>query len=203
MRRRSTRAQFLAALTLVVGCVDSGGGGGGGGGTLPATGGSDGTVDTGGTRATGGDLSGGGGGGGGSGGDGGDGGASQSITLDGRRYPYYSSCDHRGSSGSLGGRCRDWYSGPNPPSLSSSCNDSYMREPCSSDDRVGQCQLDPVVGVIAVYNYYAPTWTAESARDACIGGYRNDNKRWIPAPGAGDAGLDDAGVRDASAEGGR
>lgn len=159
----------MGAALLALGCSDSDGDG------IP-----DGGTSSGGTTTTSGSQN---------GSDAGDGDAGEedagkedagedhgSVSVDDRVYPYYASCDYRGSvagTSSLAGRCRDWYSGPNPPSLASSCNETYMREPCPDGERVGQCQLDPVIGVVAVYNYYAPTWTAESAREACGG------KTWI------------------------
>lgn len=166
------------AIALAVGCSGSDGdgtaspgSGSGGAGAERSTGGTAGTAGT----AT------------GTGGVGGGEDAGQSEFG-----PYLASCDYRASSSSLAGRCRDWYGGPNPPSLSSACGDTYMQEPCPSADRVGRCQLDPVVRVVAVYNYYAPTWTPETAMENCVGGTR-DNRTWIGEPGLTDGGASDAG----------
>jgi hypothetical protein len=161
------------ASAIALGC-------GGSDGSVPQGGGAGGLVSAGGTRSTGGVES-----GGSAGALGGGAGAGGRSPFG----PYLASCDYRETTGSLAGRCRDWYGGPNPPNLASSCNDIYMREPCPTEGRVGQCQLEPVLTVVAVYNYYAPTWTAAAAMDDCVGGYRSDNKTWIPADGFGDAGL--------------
>ena len=79
------------------------------------------------------------------------------------------SCDTRTTSGSSAGQCREWF-GSSTIDLSVSCNGLmgvFGSAPCPSDQRVGRCVLDPVLGMVAVYNYYASNYTESTARVHC------------------------------------
>ncbi|MEZ4373141.1 MAG: PQQ-binding-like beta-propeller repeat protein [Polyangiaceae bacterium] len=160
-------------LTLVATACGSDGGGGAaatGGAAGSATAGSGGSAaGSAGTGAQGGTGAGGSSAGssgvGGSAGEGS--GGSGSMPLG----PFLGSCDTRSVSGVSQGQCRDWYGENSGIDLSTSCgglNGTFDgANMCPTDQRVGSCRLDPVLGVTAVYNYYAPDYTAETAKDSC------------------------------------
>jgi hypothetical protein len=79
------------------------------------------------------------------------------------------SCDTRQTTGTSAGQCREWF-GSSTIDLSVSCNGLggvFGSAPCAPEERVGRCVLDPVLGVVAVYNYYASNYTESTARVHC------------------------------------
>ncbi len=94
------------------------------------------------------------------------GGVSSNNTTD----DFLGSCDTRAVAGPSVGQCRDWI-GNGTADLSVSCGgldgEFSATTPCPADARVGTCTLDPVIGISAVYNYYAPDYTLADADDHC------------------------------------
>jgi hypothetical protein len=99
---------------------------------------------------------------------------------------FLGSCDVRDSvEETLTGRCRDWYGEPGAD-LEVSCDglegEYSPSSPCPNDSRVGRCQLAPVLGMTAFYNYHDSDWTAESVQQHCeqTGAVTSGEPTWIP-----------------------
>jgi hypothetical protein len=88
----------------------------------------------------------------------------------GSRGELAGSCDTREVVGPSLGQCREWF-GSSGVDLETSCNGLSgafsSTAPCPPEERVARCALAPLLGVSAVYSYYAPRYTESSARSHC------------------------------------
>lgn len=108
--------------------------------------------------------------------------------------PLLGSCDTRDVAGPSQGQCRDWVGEDSNLDLSVSCNGldgMYSEtEACPSSGRVGQCELGPLLGATAIYGYYAPDYTSDTAADHCSA---LDGVFTLASTGSGTGGAGGAG----------
>jgi hypothetical protein len=83
---------------------------------------------------------------------------------------FLGSCDTRTVAGPFEGQCRDWV-GDGNADLSVSCGaldgEFSVTTRCPEASRIGSCTLEPVLGISAIYGYYAPDYALADAEDHC------------------------------------
>jgi hypothetical protein len=87
----------------------------------------------------------------------------------------FASCDTRTTTGDHAGLCRAW-SGEQTATTEQFQNLCTQQiggtftagKDCPATDRVGSCYTDQLFGLFLTYVYYAPTFDAQSAEQACL-----------------------------------